>query len=102
MSTQEGSNIDVSALRAKISDLQERLLSKHPTMPTLLAEIHRTLRTYPEQVTLLAEDEIRVIVNGLEAQTQTHLVTVTTKSSKSPAATKSIASKLANLGADAV
>ena len=48
-------------LSEKVSALSEAILSRHPTMPTLLREIHTTLRSYPEQVTLLSESEIQVI-----------------------------------------
>ena len=54
----------------KILDLQEKLLAAHPRMPVLLQEIHRTLKEYPECVTLLSEEQIGVIVSGLSQQTK--------------------------------
>lgn len=69
-------------ITAKITELQEKLLAKHPQMPLLLREIHSTLKENPAVVTLLAEDQIRIIVNGLEAQTNTYIAqSMTTKSS---------------------
>ena len=87
-------------LREKVAALSAVILSKHPTMPTLLQQIHKTIKAYPEQITILTEEEIRVIVSGLEVQTQTFIVqqTVGSKGKSS----KSIAAKLATLGDDAL
>jgi hypothetical protein len=87
-------------LREKVDALAAAILSRHPTMPSLLQQIHSTLSKYPEQVTLLSEDDIKIVVNGLEMQTQTHLASqVSSGSSKSA---KGIASKLTKLGDDAL
>lgn len=69
-------------IQTKLQELQQALLSNHPTMPTLLRDIHKTLKSFPEQVTLLTEDEIHIIVQGLEKQTTSHLVASTMKASK--------------------
>ena len=84
-------------LSEKVSALSEAILGRHPTMPTLLREIHTTLRSYPEQVTLLSESEIQVIVSGLSVQTNVAFAASASKS----AAAKSLASKIKALGADA-
>ncbi len=63
----------------KVTALQNALLTAHPTMPVLLRAIHTQLRSDPEIVTLLSEDEIGTIVNGLKRQTQVELVTSTVK-----------------------
>lgn len=84
-------------LSEKVSALEAAILSKHPTMPTLLREIHTTLSSYPEQVTLLTEAEIKVIVSGLSAQTNVAFAASASK----PAAAKSLTSKIKALGADA-
>lgn len=84
-------------VREKIASLQSALLERHPRMPNLLQEIHTTLRAQPENVTLMTEEEIKVIVSGLEKQTNTFLADVVSKSKKSP----STASKLKNLSEDA-
>lgn len=84
-------------LSEKVSALSEAILSRHPTMPTLLREIHTTLRSYPEQVTLLSESEIQVIVSGLSAQTNVAFAASASK----PAAAKSLTAKIKALGADA-
>ena len=84
-------------IREKIGSLQSALLERHPRMPNLLQEIHTTLRAQPENVTLMTEEEIRIIVSGLEKQTNTFLADVVSKSKKST----STASKLKNLSEDA-
>lgn len=67
-------------------------------MPTLLREIHTTLLQQPENVTLLSEEEIKTIVNGLEVQTGVFLTqAVMTK----PTAKKAATSRIKELGADA-
>jgi hypothetical protein len=53
------------AIKEKILNLERTLVEKDPLMPNLLAEIHKTLRQYPENVTLLSDDEINIIVKGL-------------------------------------
>ena len=69
-------------LKEKVASLQAALLSAHPTMPTLLREIHKAISAQPEQVTLLAPEEIAIIVQGLEKQTGVELAkSVTAKSS---------------------
>lgn len=55
--------------KEKLEALRSALLDKHPRMPTLLAEIHSCLAQYPENVTLASEEEIAIIVQGLEKQT---------------------------------
>jgi hypothetical protein len=88
-------------LKQKVYELSQLILDKHPKMPTLLREIHTTIRKYPEQVTLLDDTDIGIIVSGLILQTQTVFASsAVSKTSKT--STKSIASKLSSLGADAL
>ncbi len=86
-------------LKEKVAELATFILEKHPRMPTLLREIHTTLGKYPEQVTLLGEEEIGVIVSGLAVQTNTMFAQAMVKGSAST--TKSLVKKVAQLGADA-
>lgn len=81
---------DGEQLKQKVAELSTMILDKHPKMPTLLREIHTTIRQYPEQVTLLDEQDINIIVSGLAVQTNTSFATTSTK----PAALKSLAAKL--------
>ena len=88
---------DGDQLKQKVAELSELILAKHPRMPVLLREIHTTVRKYPEQVTLLDEDDIGIIVAGLQVQTNTTLATQATK----PAAAKTLAAKIKQLGTEA-
>lgn len=89
-------------LQERVLSLQSAILARHPTMPTLLQEIWRTLKAQPENVTLMTEEEIGIIVSGLQVQTNTSLAQAATKSSKSAAATKSVTAKINQLGLDAI
>jgi hypothetical protein len=84
-------------LREKVASLADALLSKHPRMPTLLREIHTTLLKYPEQVTLLAEDDISTLVSALQVQTGISFAASASK----PAGVKSATAKIKQLGVDA-
>ena len=85
------------AIKEKVEDLKAKILAKHPNMPILLQEIHTALLQNPDQVTLLSEEEIAVIVSGLEVHTNTHLMTAA--ATKAP--TKNVKSRIQNLGLDA-
>lgn len=78
-------------LQERTESLKQALLANHPTMPGLLREIHQTLKQYPEQVTLLPEEEIQIIVQGLMKQTGVEFAAQASK----PAAVKSFKAKLA-------
>lgn len=86
------SQVDTSSvgyeIKEKIAALQEALLSSHPTLPVLLRAIHTQLRKDPEIVTLLGDEEIGIIVNGLKRQTQVELVTAPVKKTSDAAALK--------------
>jgi hypothetical protein len=69
----------IEQLQEKVGKLQEALLSAHPSMPVLLRDIHNHLKQDEECVTLLSEEEIGVIVNGLMKQTQTVIIQATLK-----------------------
>jgi hypothetical protein len=84
-------------LKEKVASLQAALLAKHPTLPTLLREIHTTLKQYPEQITLLNPPEIAIIVQGLEKQTGVELVNQSLKGTGKASANQ----KIKSLGADA-
>lgn len=84
-------------LKEKVAALEAQLLEQHPKIPTLLREIWTTLKQYPENVTLATEEEIHVIVRGLEFQTKTFLADSVTKNAKKPNAIAALKAK----GADA-
>jgi hypothetical protein len=84
-------------LQTKVAELSQLILDKHPRMPVLLREIHTTLRQYPENVTLLSEEEIGVIVSGLIVQTGVNFAATVTKTT----AVKTAAAKIKSLGVGA-
>lgn len=66
----------------KIQELHSAILSSHPTMPTLLREIHGNLKQDPELTTLLSAEEVKTIILGLSKQTQTTITTAILSSNK--------------------
>lgn len=60
-------------IKTKLDELQAALLDSHPSMPMLLRDIHRTLKAQPDQVTLLTEQDIALLIQGLQKQTNTVL-----------------------------
>lgn len=72
----------------KILSLQSALLEQHPRMPVLLQEIHRNIKNDPAVVTLLSEEELAIVISGLQKQTQT--VIVATQAKPSAAAKKAL------------
>lgn len=67
-------------LKESVESLKQALLAAHPTMPQLLQQIHRKLKEEPTIVTMLSEEEICTIVDGLKKQTLTTIATSTAKS----------------------
>ena len=84
-------------LREKVLQLQSLILERHPKMPVLLREIHTALKLQPENVTLMSEEEINIIVEGLKVQTGVEFAASAIKSASS----KSTISKIKSLGVDA-
>ena len=84
-------------VQEKIQSLQSALLERHPRMPNLLQEIHQALKAQPENVTLLPEENIAIIVQGLQQQTNTFFAESVAKG-KGKAGT---AARLKNLDEDA-
>ena len=80
-------------LKEKVASLEAALLSRHPTMPTLLRDIHTALRAQPENVTLLSEEDIKVIVQGLQVQTGNFLAESVSKGSKKPGSVAALKAK---------
>jgi hypothetical protein len=80
-----------------IERLQQALLTESPTMPTILQEIHRTLKSQPHVTTLLDDDKIAIIVQGLDKQTGSHIAANVVNKKVSSVAEKK---KLAAFGMD--
>lgn len=87
-------------MKGKIAELQAALLAKHPQLPNMLRKIHAQVRQDPELATLLDEEEIGVIVNGLKVQTQTEIVTSKEKAATS--ANKQVKNAIKAAGSSAV
>jgi len=62
-------------VREKLAALEEALISATPNMPTLLRDIHRSLKADPDVVTILTEEECSILVRGLKKQTATEIAT---------------------------
>jgi hypothetical protein len=73
-------------LAEQLAALQSALLSAHPQIPSLLRTIHTALKNDPTNVTLLSEEQIATVVQGLQRQTATQLAVAATK----PAAKKAL------------
>jgi len=71
-------------ISSAVLELQQLILKDHPTMPTMLRAIHKQLLADPTTVTLMKEEEIAVIISGLEKYTKTELIAVTKTTSKKP------------------
>ncbi len=66
-------------LKLKIAELQDMIHAAHPRMPLLLKDIHLLLKSDPDNVTLLTDEDIAIIVSGLKKQTMTEITTATLK-----------------------
>lgn len=76
--------INFQRVADSISELATAIHTAHPRMPQLLHDIWSTLHKYPEQVTLLTEEQMECVFSGLEKIVDTDLAALTLK-----AATKS-------------
>lgn len=76
----EAKVIKYQEISDRIFQLKEAIHTAHPKMPGLLQEIWSTIKSYPEQVTLLEEDQMEIIISGLEKVVDTDLAQITLKS----------------------
>jgi len=92
------SEITAAEIAQKVSALEQALHAKLPNFPILLRDIHKQLSQNPDCVTLLKEEEIGIIIRGLEEFTQVRLITdKVKKAASSPASVKK---QLASLDLD--
>lgn len=89
----EKSNLPFELLE-KVSSLESALLDRHPRMPGLLGEIFKALKAQPENVTLMNEEEIRVVVECLKVQTGVQFAEKVTKSKSGNAKFKSATTEM--------
>lgn len=75
-------------IKEKLAQLEAALLESLPTMPTLLRDIHRSLKADPDTVTLLSEEECSILVQGLKKQTRTEIATKVAKAKPKKALSK--------------
>lgn len=66
-------------VREKLAQLEAALLAGTPNMAFLLRDIHRTLKSDPDVVTILSEAEVSILVNGLKKQTNTEIAVAAVK-----------------------
>lgn len=83
LGTSKTTEIEHLDFLSKMNTLSEAIHKQHPTMPVLLMQIHKQLRTDPELVTTLGDDAIGIIVKGLQVQTKTELVAEAVKKTTS-------------------
>ena len=81
-------NTQAFEIKEKLAQLENALLESLPTMPTLLRDIHRSLKNDPDTVTLLTEEECGILVLGLKKQTATEIATKVIKAKPKKALSK--------------
>jgi len=64
---------------SKLAELEQALISLHPSMPILLQKIHKQLKADPAIVTIMGEDDIAILFRALETHTNTKLMEVNVK-----------------------
>lgn len=69
---------DTEVIKMRMAELQESLEKSLPNFPTLLRDIHIKLRDDPEQVAILSDEELGIIVKGLERHGNLTIVNSTT------------------------
>ena len=75
-------------VQEKLALLESALLEKLPNMKSILQDIHRSLKSDPDTVTLLSEEECSILVRGLKKQTQIEIATTATKAKPKKALSK--------------
>lgn len=66
-------------VKGKLEELQQALLNSHPQLPIMLRALHTQLKNDPAVCTILKPEEIAIVVQGLEKQTNNHIAASVTK-----------------------
>lgn len=66
-------------IQEKLAALETKLNEAAPGLPTLLRDIHQSLKKDPDVVTILSEEECAIIVRGLKQQTKVEIATTAVK-----------------------
>lgn len=61
-------------LASQLDTLEQALLAAHPSMPTLLRQIHAGLLKNPAAIHSLDDDQIAVLISGLKSYTATEII----------------------------
>lgn len=69
----------IDQVKSTIAELENALLTEHPQMPLLLKSILAQLKSDPDVITLMTEEDIGIIVQGLKKQTKTEISASKTK-----------------------
>jgi len=69
----------VEQIQEKLLYIEEELEKEVPNIATILSSIHKQLKSDPEIVTVLSEEECAVLIRGLKKQTSTEIITSTLK-----------------------
>ena len=72
----------------ELAQLEAGLLEVVPNIATLLRDIHRNLKSDPDLVTILTEEECCILVKGLKKQTSTSIATTAKKKAPKKALSK--------------
>lgn len=70
--------MDAFILKENVANLAAKLQEKHPLIPSLCREIHTAVLKNPAQMTLLSEEELAILFQGLEHVTGTKLMEAAT------------------------
>jgi len=90
MTTPKPTTSQAFEVQEKLAQLESMLAAKVPNISTLLRDIHRTLKTDPDVVTILSDEECSILVRGLKHQTNTSISTGAIKKAKTSKAMSKI------------
>jgi folylpolyglutamate synthase/dihydropteroate synthase len=81
---------EITQIKEKLAALEAALLSKSPSMPTILQQIHTTLKSQPHVVSILEEKDVGTIVSALKSHTGNFIAVNAAKKSSSASEKKAL------------